>query len=94
MLDLDSHGMVCPGPMLDDYISEACNSKHHGPVLQISHGFVVMRCSLCEEVFNVRTEAADPKAKKSSLTCVSACDWTIENKMVRCRSCNYSGPAP
>lgn len=82
--------------VLDDYFPERCNSKHHGPLLQLTADYAVMRCSFCDQLLkSVVVRQKDTTSKKrSSLTCVSACDWVVENKQVRCLSCNYCGPVP
>ncbi len=81
--------------MLDDFDSNTCNGKHHGPVLYLEGDLAIMRCSFCEQIVKTPIDAAARESKrKSSRTCVSACDWVAEEKTVRCRSCSYSGPLP
>lgn len=79
--------------MLDDFDSSICNGKHHGPALYIQGDYVVMRCSFCEQLINTPISSLEDKGtkRKSSRTCVSACDWVTEDKIVRCRSCSYTG---
>ncbi|MBX9689898.1 MAG: hypothetical protein K2X27_24520 [Candidatus Obscuribacterales bacterium] len=78
--------------MLDDVFFDFCNGKHQGPVLHTDREFIVMRCSFCEEIF--REPNPETQKKKSSKTCIHACDWVVCDKLVSCNSCGYRGPLP
>jgi len=77
--------------MFDDLDENLCHYKHYGPVLHEEGDWVVMRCSFCDQIFRTPKVAGEPK-RKSSRTCISACDWVTEGQMVRCNSCSYTGP--
>ncbi|OPZ92065.1 MAG: hypothetical protein BWY75_00040 [bacterium ADurb.Bin425] len=82
--------------MQDDFESDICNGKHYGPILGTEDGVPVMRCSFCERIFRdtaISVRREEPK-KRSSKTCISACDWVINGNTVRCNACSYSGPVP
>jgi hypothetical protein len=84
--------------MFEDNDVNVCNSKHYGPVLYIEAGFAVMRCSFCEQIIRnpITPTAGRKEQQRSSRTCVSDCDWQIDElaKIVKCRSCSYTGPLP
>jgi hypothetical protein len=79
--------------MLDDFDVNPCEKKHYGPVLYVEGEFAVMRCSFCEQLFLNPVNNKEEKPR-SSRTCISACDWVTEGRLVKCLSCSYSGPAP
>lgn len=79
--------------LADESVAGACSSKHYGSLLYTEGDEHVMRCSFCQQIFKIPVGPVEPK-KKSSRTCVSACDWVTEGRTVRCLACSYIGPLP
>ena len=81
---------------MDDFDLKLCGSKHYGPVLGVEGNYQVMRCSFCEQIFRTLIEGPfEVEVKlRSSKTCISACDWTVTDNMVKCNACSYWGPRP
>ena len=82
--------------MLDDSDSILSNKKHYGPILHTEAGLHVMRCSFCNQIFRKPIKSANQngQSQRASNVCIQSCDWSIDNNMVRCRSCSYIGPLP
>lgn len=82
--------------MLDDFDQAVCGNKHYGIVLREEGGLLVMRCSFCQGIFKapVDENPENRARKKSSKTCIQACDWFAEGKTIRCKACGYTGPLP
>ena len=79
--------------MLDDFYSEICNSKHYGPILRVEGDIAIMRCSICDKVFEA-PRAENGTKKRSTKTCIQACEWVKVEDLIKCLSCGYSGPLP
>ena len=78
---------------LDDNAVGSCNKKHYGSLLHTEGNEHVMRCSFCQQIFRIPVGETTP-SKKSSRTCISACDWVTEGRTVTCLACSYTGPLP
>lgn len=92
---IDLSGTAAKAPV-DDEFDICTDTKHYGAVLYIEGDYAVMRCSFCQIIFRnlVKAGTAGEQKRRSSRTCISACDWITEGSIIKCTACSYTGPLP